>query len=199
MLAMASVHGRFQPFHNGHLEYALAAKKRCDFLWIGITKFDITPAEFNLLGRPRELPENNPLTFYERVMIISAAFEQVGIERGAYGFVPFPIETPNRLSEFLPPSVPCFTTVCEDWNKEKIAILKRYGYTVNVLWERPTKTITGSRIREDIISGGDMWRTLVPPATARAVDELKIKERLLKLRSFVMDLDQTHTEKAVPE
>jgi len=36
-----SAHGRFQPFHNGHLEYVLAAQKQSDFLWIGITKFDI--------------------------------------------------------------------------------------------------------------------------------------------------------------
>jgi cytidyltransferase-like protein len=59
----ASAHGRFQPFHNGHLEYILAAKERCDFLWIGITKFEIfttTP-----LGRQRERPENNSLTYFE--------------------------------------------------------------------------------------------------------------------------------------
>jgi nicotinamide mononucleotide adenylyltransferase len=30
------VHGRFQPFHNGHLEYVLSAKQKCDFLYVGI-------------------------------------------------------------------------------------------------------------------------------------------------------------------
>lgn len=196
-----SVHGRFQPFHNEHLEYALAAKERCDFLWIGITKFDITPAEFNLLGRPRERPENNPLTYFERITIVSAALEQAGIKRGEFGFVPFPIETPNRLSEFLPPSVPCFTTVCEEWNKEKIAILKRYGYSVIVLWERPAKTITGSRIREDIMNGSDAWRRVVPAATAFAINQLNIRDRLLRLRSITADADNSLDvqEKAVRE
>ena len=33
------IHGRFQGLHNGHMEYLLTAKKRCDFLVIGITNF----------------------------------------------------------------------------------------------------------------------------------------------------------------
>ena len=36
-----SVHGRFQPPHNGHLEYILAAKVQVKFLWIGIARYDI--------------------------------------------------------------------------------------------------------------------------------------------------------------
>jgi cytidyltransferase-like protein len=53
-----SAHGRFQPFHNGHLEYVRAAKERCDFLWIGITKYDIDEAALSPLGTERERPEN---------------------------------------------------------------------------------------------------------------------------------------------
>jgi nicotinamide mononucleotide adenylyltransferase len=179
-----SVHGRFQPFHNEHLEYALAAKDRCDFLWIGITKYDITPSEFTPLGRPRERPENNPLTYFERISIIAEALVDAGIAKGSFAFVPFPIETPQRLPEFMPTSVPCFTTVCEDWNKEKIHILRGYGYTVNVLWERTKKLVSGGEIRADIIKGGTAWRSMVPAATARALDTLNIHDRLIKLRSL---------------
>ena len=179
-----SVHGRFQPFHNEHLEYALAAKDRCDFLWIGITKYDITPSEFTPLGRPRERPENNPLTYFERISIIAEAPVDAGIAKGSFAFVPFPIETPQRLPEFMPTSVPCFTTVCEDWNKEKIHILRGYGYTVNVLWERTKKLVSGGEIRADIIKGGTAWRSMVPAATARALDTLNIHDRLIKLRSL---------------
>jgi nicotinamide mononucleotide adenylyltransferase len=179
-----SVHGRFQPFHNEHLEYALAAKDRCDFLWIGITKYDVTPSEFTPLGRPRERPENNPLTYFERISIIAEALVDAGIAKGSFAFVPFPIETPQRLPEFMPTSVPCFTTVCEDWNKEKIHILRGYGYTVNVLWERTKKLVSGGEIRADIIKGGTAWRSMVPAATARALDTLNIHDRLIKLRSL---------------
>ena len=34
------VHGRFQPFHVGHLEYALTALHRCEHLIVGITNPD---------------------------------------------------------------------------------------------------------------------------------------------------------------
>jgi len=32
------IHGRFQPFHNGHLEYMRGAADRSDELWIGILR-----------------------------------------------------------------------------------------------------------------------------------------------------------------
>src|SRR6266702_2774642 len=108
MLPEGSAHGRFQPFHLGHLEYVLAAKDRCAFLWIGITKFDITASALNPLCTHREQPENNPLTYYERLKMITAALLECGVGRERFGFVPFPIETPLSLPSFLPVTIPCF-------------------------------------------------------------------------------------------
>jgi nicotinamide mononucleotide adenylyltransferase len=175
-----SVHGRFQPLHNEHLEYLLAAKQRSDYLWIGITKYDITGFDSNPLGRPRERPENNPLTFFERITIISGALVDAGVDRRTFGFVPFPIETPNRLTSFMPLSIPCLTTVCETWNKEKIEVLKAVGYEVIVLYEK-TKGVSGSEIRKDIASGGVAWKESVPKATQEGVERFKLRERLIKL------------------
>src|SRR5260370_2605555 len=107
-LPVGCVHGRFQPFHNDHLEYVLAAKDRCEFLWIGITKYDVTPAELSPLARHRERPENNPLTYFERINVIADALLESHVERRTFGFVPFPIETPQRLPAFMPISIPCF-------------------------------------------------------------------------------------------
>jgi cytidyltransferase-like protein len=176
-----SVHGRFQPFHNGHLEYVLAAQDKCDFLWIGITKFDISEA--NPLARIRERPENNPLSYHERLAIIRNVLTERGIDQNVFMFVPFPIETPNKLNQFLPTNVPCFTTVYEEWNKEKISVLKSHGYDVRVLWERPQKEISGGEIRNDMISGGSRWKAMVPPATVRLAEEFRLPERLRTLSS----------------
>ncbi len=57
--AEGCVHGRFQPFHNGHLEYVLAAQSRCAFLWVGITKYDIDVSELSPLGRHSRLRKNS--------------------------------------------------------------------------------------------------------------------------------------------
>lgn len=180
-MTTGSVHGRFQPFHNEHLAYVRAAQELCDYLWIGITKYEITRTDSNPLGRPRERPESNPLTFFERISIISEALGDIGIDRNKFGFVPFPIETPLRLPDFMPTSVPCYTTICEQWNQEKIEVLKGHGYDVRVLYENASKSISGSEIRRDIIAGGDAWKTVVPQATVRAVDRLGLRSRLLRL------------------
>jgi len=179
--AAGSVHGRFQPFHNDHLKYVLEAKARCDFLWIGITKYDVMPTELSPLARHRERPENNPLTYFERINLIGDALEEAGIDRRTFGFVPFPIETPHRLTAFMPLSVTCFTTICEEWNREKIRVLEASGYRVVVLWEKAQKSVTGSAIRKDILLGGNVWKTMVPNATVRAIEVLGVRSRLQKL------------------
>ncbi|MCU1268864.1 MAG: cytidyltransferase-related domain protein [Acidobacteriaceae bacterium] len=178
-LREGSVHGRFQPFHNGHLEYVLAAQKQCSLLWIGITKFDIS--EPSPLARIRERPENNPLTYHQRLTMIRAALSESGIGQDEFAFVPFPIETPTKLTQFLPTSVPCFTTVYEEWNKEKILVLQSQGYEVRVLWERQQKAISGGEIRTDIIAGGSRWKAMVPSATVRLAEEFHLAERLRAL------------------
>ena len=78
-------------------------------------------------------------------------------------------------------NVPCYTTICEQWNRDKIDVLKAQGYDVRVLWERPTKKITGAAVRNDIIEGGSAWQSMVPAATARAVEQLGLRNRLVRL------------------
>ena len=177
-----SVHGRFQPFHNGHLEYVLAAQKQCSFLWVGITKFDIDSTELSPLGRTREKPENNPLTYHQRLTMISAALTENGVHRDEFAFVPFPIEKPSKLEQFLPTSVPCFTTVYEEWNREKISVLEAHGYKVCVLWERQHKEISAGEIRDEMIAGGTKWKQIVPQATVKYAAEFGLVERLKNLR-----------------
>lgn len=179
LIPEASVHGRFQPLHNAHLEYLIEAKRRCRFLWVGITKFDVD--HLNPLGRPRERPEANPLTYFERIQIIKEGLSESGIPPEEFRFLPFPIENPNALPRFLPTTIPCFTTICEDWNREKVRLLEKCGYRVLVLWEREPKEITGSFVREDIARGGTRWIDLVPPATVKAVERLNLTERLRNL------------------
>jgi nicotinamide mononucleotide adenylyltransferase len=180
VVAEGSVHGRFQPFHNEHLEYVLAAQKRCEFLWVGITKYDLA-TETSPLGRDREKPENNPLTYFERISIILEALTDAGVPRERFSFVPFPIEHPQKLGQFLATSVLCFTTICEPWNLEKIEVLKKEGYAVDVLWQRD-KRVTGHQIREQLVNGEVGWKEQVPDATVRALERLNIAKRLRQYR-----------------
>ena len=121
---VGSVHGRFQPFHNGHLEYLAAARAHCSFLWVGITQINIRALAASPVDPHREKPVNNPLTYFERAKLITAVLVDEGWPLSSFAIVPFPIEDPVNLATFLDLSVPIFTTVYDDWNREKVRLLK---------------------------------------------------------------------------
>ena len=142
--AAGSVHGRFQPLHKGHLEYLLKAKRHCDFLFVGITQCD----NQTLLDSPeaphRRETENNPMTYEERVDMITRVLMDEGLGSNEFAVIPFPIETPERLKNYLPTTVPIFTTVYDDWNRHKIKVLRENGYKVIILWKRSNKKYDGT-------------------------------------------------------
>jgi nicotinamide mononucleotide adenylyltransferase len=175
----ACVHGRFQPFHNEHLSYVLAAKGLCEFLWIGIARPE--PRKSISTGQThREIPENNPLTYYERARIISAVLFYQGIPYSSFSITPFPIDEPELLTNFIPTTVHCITTINDQWNREKNRRLEALGYHVNVLWERPKK-IHGSAIRSMIASGNSSWRNFVPDTCAELLTQWDIESRLRRI------------------
>ena len=185
-VAVGSAHGRFQPLHNGHMEYLLAAKSRCEFLWVGVTQYIASALHSSAADPHRAEPMNNPLTYFERAQLISRALTEARVSPSEFGIIPFPIEEPDLLEEFLPRSVPVFTTIYDRWNRHKLALLQALGYNVHVLWERDDsqKTYRGTVIRELIATGTDStWQSQVPPATVELVDELQLRQRLRRLRS----------------
>jgi len=177
-----SVHGRFQPPHNDHLKYILAAKEKCKFLWIGISRYDIREDLPSPQAQHRKEKFSNPLTYFERLEIISEMLLDEGIDQNSFGYIPFPIDQPKKLPDFLPIHIPCFTTICEDWNHHKIRQLQEVGYTVIVLWEELKKEIDGCQIRDMIYNNVKNWQQMVPPATIKAVNKLRLNQRLKKLK-----------------
>lgn len=177
-----SVHGRFQPPHNGHLEYILAAKKHVKLLWIGIARYDIRENLQCDIAKHRAERFSNPLTYYERISILTEMLQDSGLGRVDFRFVPFPIDQPDRLPDFLPVNIPCFTTVYDEWNRHKVKELQRVGYEVITLWEREKKEVTGQEIRESIRLGTSNWKELVPVATQTAVESLSLHKRLVNLQ-----------------
>jgi len=161
--AVGSAHGRFQPFHMGHLEYCLATFDRCQFVWIGIAQFNIRNLAETQVAQHRSLAANNPFTYRQRVAMISGALDEARIDHARFAFVPFPIETPELLGDFFDLSIPVFTTVYDEWNEHKIKALQGLGAHVVVLWKRDYKEFEGAKIRGLIKSGDPGWRTMVPP------------------------------------
>ena len=64
------IHGRFQPFHNGHLEYLRGAAARSDEVFVGITNPDPRASSQRPSDPLRHLPESNPFTYVERLLMV---------------------------------------------------------------------------------------------------------------------------------
>jgi cytidyltransferase-like protein len=179
----AFVHGRFQPFHKQHLEYIVAAKQRCDFLYIGITRSDPTQQQQCEVAPHRADALANLLSYFERTEMISRCLLAEGFHRGQFGFVPIPIDNPECLPYFMGRDIQCFTTTCDDWNLHKIAVLERSGYKVLSLIDRrdPGRVgsyISGSNIRNLIAKNDDSWVSFVPKAVAHYLMEIGYPARL---------------------
>ena len=77
------IHGRFQPFHLGHLEYLRGAAERSDEVLVGITNPDPARIKPEASDPLRHLPESNPYSYVERLLMVKAAAADAGIEHSA--------------------------------------------------------------------------------------------------------------------
>ncbi len=177
MVDLGLIHGRFQLFHNDHLQYALLAKRQCKKLIVGIT----SPENRSLIREEtdphRGEAASNPFTYYQRYSMIKLALLEAGMKQEEFEIVPFPIERPEVLSNYAPLSATSFFTIYDQWGYEKLDRLKTLGYDTVVLFDDREKRMCGTEIRQKITSGGD-WKDLVPPAVYAYIAENDLESYL---------------------
>lgn len=158
------IHGRFQMLHLGHMEYLLAGKARCQRLIIGISNPDVTVTRFNNASPHRSLAAANPLTYFERFEMIRGALLESGVPRDTFDIVPFPVNCPELLFNYVPREAKFYMTLYDQWSQEKKAMLESLGCEVEVMWRRTDaeRLTSGTEVRE-LIRSGRPWRHLVPP------------------------------------
>lgn len=162
---LGMVHGRFQPFHNGHLEYALGAAGRCRHLIVGITNADPTHVRDDALNPARSDPRANPFPYHLRYRMVRDALAEAGGDPARLSVVPFPIHQPELWRCYAPESAVQFVRVFSEWESAKLERLRGGGYPVRVLDEGAAKHISATEVRRLLHAGG-AWRQLVPPAVA---------------------------------
>jgi nicotinamide-nucleotide adenylyltransferase len=166
------IHGRFQPFHRGHLEYMRGAAERCDELWVGITNPDPARVKPETSDPARHLPESNPFSYGERLLMVKAAAGDLGLDPERVHVIPFPVNEPELWTAYVPVGVTQFLRLFSAWGGEKLERLRDAGYEVVVLDEGTEKEISGVQVREALRSGAE-WEPLVPPGVARVLRELE--------------------------
>jgi cytidyltransferase-like protein len=163
------IHGRFQPFHNGHLEYLRGAAARCEELFVGITNPDPRRIKEEPSDPLRHLPESNPFTYVERLLMIEAVAADEGIRAHV---IPFPVNEPELWPAYVPAGVTQYLRLFSDWGGTKLERLRTAGYDVVVLDEGAEKEISGADVRAAMQEGG-RWESLVPPGVARVIRSLE--------------------------
>ena len=165
------IHGRFQPFHNGHLEYLRGAAERSDEVWIGITNPDpkrIQPEESDPL---RHLPEANPYSYSERLLMVEAAAADLGLDPRAVHVIPFPVNEPELWPAYVPAGLTQYLRLFSAWGGTKLERLRAAGYEIVILDEGAKKQLSGADVRAAMRAGA-AWEQLVPPGVARVLAEL---------------------------
>jgi nicotinamide mononucleotide adenylyltransferase len=173
------IHGRFQVLHKDHLTYLLAGKERCDHLIVGITNPDPTLTRDDPADPHRSLAISNPLTYYERYVMVKAALVEAGVSFDGFSVVPFPINLPDLYHHYVPIDATFFLTIYDSWGERKLEHFRSLGLRTEVLWRRDPelKGLSGAVIRNRIVAG-EAWEHLVPLSTARLIKLWDISGRL---------------------
>jgi nicotinamide-nucleotide adenylyltransferase len=159
------IHGRFQPFHNGHLEYLRGAAARSERVFVGITNPDRQRIREEPSDPLRHLPESNPFTYTERLLMVEAVAADEGIP---VHVIPFPVNEPELWAAYVPAGVTQYLRLFSEWGGTKLERMRAAGYEVVILDRGAQKEVSGIEVREAIRSQRD-WESLVPPGVARVI------------------------------
>lgn len=155
--------GRFQPFHNGHLEVIKHLSTEYDDILIGI-------------GSAYEnYTRKNPFTAGERFEMIEVSLRSEGISN--YSIIPLPdINRYDIWPHHVQSLCPQFTMVYSNNPLIKELFLKA-GYKVDSTELINRKEYSGSEIRRRILKN-ESWHDLVPPNVAKIMEDISGAERI---------------------
>lgn len=184
MIETGVIFGRYQIFHLKHMEGVLAAKMRCNKLYIGITHPDIvayaatSPLDVNGVTKM-----DNPLTYFERMEMIQGALRDFGVKRKEFEIIPFPISQPDVIKQYAPKDATYYMSICTPWDEEKYRILQSQGLKLEVLWRRNQDEMgmTGKAIRELITMNNSEWQQYVPRSVSEYIIGHGIDRRIRDL------------------
>lgn len=176
------IHGRFQILHNDHLKYLLFGKQLCRHLVIGITNPDPSMVHRETVDPNRSTFIANPLTYYERYVLIHSVMQENDIDLNDLSIVPLPINKPALYQYYVPLDAVFFLSIYDDWGRKKLSYFESMGLKTHVIRKVSIqeKGISASEIRKFMMNN-QPWEHLVPKSIAHLMKQWKIPERLKKL------------------
>lgn len=182
------IHGRFQVLHNDHMKYIISGKALCTRLVVGITNPDPFLSKTENADPDRNNPLANPLTYYERYLLVNAALEEQGLDPHQFNVVPFPVNFPELYRYYVPMDAMFFLTIYDEWGKQKLDYFKKQGLKTHVLREvtQEKKGISASEVRA-LMMENRPWEQLVPHSVSMLLNEWGIPDRLREVKERLRD------------
>lgn len=178
------IHGRFQILHKDHVKYIMAGKARCRHLIVGITNPDplLTGEETSDPERSSRL--SNPLTYYERFLLVKTVMKENNVGPDDYSVVPFPVNKPELYRYYVPREALYFLTIYDDWGRQKLKYFQSLNLETQVLWEvsAEQKGMSSSTIRK-LMTANEPWEHMVPQGVASLMHRWRIPERLIGIQA----------------
>ncbi len=175
---IAYTHGRYQPFHNGHLNTIKTMLRHYKNVWIGIANplrdkpklLDKTNTELvKSLSKSRK-KENNPFSYAERSIMIYDTLKYLQVDIRRIRILPhFGFYDRADWLEYIPlPKTTRIIMVLKEYHhyqkKEKYF---NSGYDVK--FYKPLEGISGNSFRKKFPNGG--WRSIVPKGTIELIEK----------------------------
>lgn len=160
--------GRFQPPHLGHTEIAKQILKEVDELIVGIG------------SAQKSHTFENPFTAGERILMISKALTEAGVNLSRVHVIPIP-DVDNHaiwVSHVISLSPPF--SIVYSGNPLVKRLFKEAGFEVKTPPPFKRKEYWGTEIRDRMIKGKN-WERLVPKSVLEVMKEIKAVERLKDL------------------
>lgn len=181
------VHGRFQPFHNEHLEFILLGLLHSkEKLIIGVTnpqnEYKKKSLENGAAHRYNE--EGNPYSFELRKEMISRTLDTFNVEQSRYEVIPFDIDSGEfelkRIAIEYGESLVHALKIFSNWEREKIEKIRTSGMNVFILKdgdaEVTKKHVSGTLVRE-LLSSERNWEDFIPLGTKSVLTDIYLEAR----------------------
>ncbi|OPY04024.1 MAG: nicotinamide-nucleotide adenylyltransferase [Syntrophus sp. PtaB.Bin001] len=165
--------------------YLLSGMALCRHLVIGITNPDPMLTRSETVDLKRSDPTSNPLTYFERYLMIRAVMEEAGIESSLFSVVPFPVNIPELYRYYVPLDALFFLSIYDSWGKRKLEYFKALGLTPHVLRDvsEDQKGLSATDVRRRMAQN-EPWEELVPPSVALLMKKWDIPARLRKISQY---------------
>jgi nicotinamide mononucleotide adenylyltransferase len=177
-------HGRFQPFHNEHLDRIKMIADNHEMIIIGISnplrippvfeEYDDDESKKSLAEARKEA--NNPWTYWQRLLMIRNSLIHEKIDLNRVIFLPNLVRTGLPIEEMRLPKDQCVLYLCPSakHNKTNLDNYIKKGWQVKEI-DVSQKTISATMIRQMLRDNNPEWEKYVPMGTAEIIKQYPIK------------------------